>query len=214
MSSKLEKLAASPETTQAQFIELIDKGYDYAAIIAKNPAAGISVLRRIYDVLKAELSAIRAASTVLCSPNIDTQFIIEMCADSPDLEPEGDVDWPEETCFPVLLAKHPKTPSDVVKKLAMSRWYMVREHIAARPDLPRESAQILARDPIAHVRQILASNPRISDQTIDLLVADEDPTTRMKVALHPNAKAPSIKKLISDPNETVRLAALCSPNGG
>lgn len=211
MSSKLEKLASSLDTTEEQFLELFKRDYEYSALIAKNPAADIVVIQKIYDVLKEEYSPLNAASTVLRSPNIDSSFIAKVCADSPELEPEGDVDYPEDTCYPVLLAKHPETPSEFIPKLAHSPWYMVRERVAGRADLTQEVTDLLARDSISHVCHILAANPYVSAITLDLLANDDDSTTRLKVALNPNVSQQAIQKLELDSDEIVRLAALSNP---
>jgi hypothetical protein len=211
MSSKLEKLASSLETTQEQFLDLIEKDFEYCILITKNPAADIVVINKIYEVLKEELSSLNAASKVLQSPNIDSNLIAKICADSPELEPEGDVDYPENTCYPVLLAKHPKTPSEFIPKLAHSPWYMVRERVAGRADLTQEVMDILAQDSISHVRHILAANDCVSAITLDLLANDKDSTTRLKVALNPNVSSQTIQKLRLDSEEIVRFAALINP---
>lgn len=211
MSSKLEKLASSLDTTQEQFLELIEKDYEYSSLIAENPAADIVVIKKIYEVLKEVHSPLNAASKVLLNPNIDSSFIAKICADSPELEPEGDVDYPEDTCYPVLLAKHPETPSEFITKLAHSPWYMVRERVAGRADLTQEVTDLLARDSIIHVRHILAANPCVSAITLDLLANDDDSTTRLKIALNPNASAQTIQMLSLDLDEVVKLAALTNP---
>lgn len=210
MSTKLEKLAMSLDTTQEQFLDLLEKDLEYSNLIAKNPVADIVVLRKIYELLKEELSPLSAASKVLCSPNIDDALISEVIKDSPQLEPEGDVDYPENTCYPVLLAKHPKTPIECIVKLAQSPWYMVREKVAGRADLTQDVMDILVRDNICHVRHILAANPYVSSSILDLLANDKDPTTRLKVVLNPNVSIQTIKLLSKDVNEIVGLAALSS----
>lgn len=212
MSSKLEKLASSVDTTRQQFLELFEKDYEYSTLIAKNPAADIVVIQKIYDVLKEEYSPLNAASKVLQSPNIDSNFIAKVCADSPELEPEGDVNYPEDTCYPVLLAKHPETPSELIPKLAHSLWYMVRERVAGRDGLTQEVSELLAHDNISHVRRILAANVCVSAITLDVLANDEDSTTRLNVALNPNTSSKAIQKLSLDLNEFVRLAAHTNPN--
>jgi hypothetical protein len=210
MSSKFEKLAMSLDTTQEQFFELIDKDYEYCMLIVKNTSANIMVLRKIYDVLKEVLSPLSAASKVLSNPNVDDALISEIINNSPELEPEGDVDYPENTCYPVLLAKHTKTPIESIVKLAQSPWYMVREKVAGRDDLTQEVMDILVRDNICHVRHILAANPYVSSSILDLLANDKDPTTRLKVVLNPNVSIQTIKLLSKDVNEIVCLAALSS----
>lgn len=47
MSSKLEKLASSLDTTQEQFLELFEKDYEYSTLIAKNPEVDIVVTRTL-----------------------------------------------------------------------------------------------------------------------------------------------------------------------
>lgn len=55
MSSKLEKLASSLDTTQEQFLELFEKDYEYSTLIAKNPEVDIVVTRTLIQDHKGEV---------------------------------------------------------------------------------------------------------------------------------------------------------------
>jgi hypothetical protein len=213
MTSRLEKLAASPTATWEQLFELIEKGDQYAQIVAKNPVADSFLLRTAYQALKVEGHTIFAACTVLHNVNVESDFISEIYSDFPDIHTEEDDDYPNENCYPVLLAKHHATPFELVLKLSDSPYYLVRECLAARSDLLPTVEKKLVQDPIRHVRQILASNSEICAASLGHLAKDEDATIRMKVALHSNATSQTLQLLKSDPVELVRIAAQ-SANGG
>lgn len=207
MSLKLEKLAASPSATWEQLFELIEKGDEYAQIVARNPVADLFLLRMAYQKLREEGHTVFAACTVLHNDNVDSDFILELHSDFPDIHTEEDEDYPNENCYPVLLAKNNATPYELVLKLSDSPYYLVRECLAARSGLLPALQEKLAQDPVRHVRQILASNPKILAASLAHLANDEDATIRLKVALNPNATFQTLQLLESDPVELVRIAA-------
>lgn len=211
MASKLEKLAASPDTPPQRLLELVRQDAECASIVVRNPAVDVDALRKLFVILKSEFTVVTAAAMVLQSASADSAFIEEILLECPDLNSEEDVDYPEENCYPVLLAKHPATPPALVSKLAGCRFYMVRERLAARPDLPDEVALHLAKDAIPHVRRILAANDNVSTAVLDILVGGDDVPTLLKVALNPNASPRALRTLSDCPDETVRLAACSSP---
>jgi len=207
MTLKLEKLAASPSATWEQLFELIEKGDEYAQIVARNPVADLFLLRMVYKTIRDEGHTVFAACTVLHNHNVDSDFISELYSDFPEIHTEEDEDYPNENCYPVLLAKHHATPDELVLKLYDSPYYLVRECLSARSDLLPAVQEKLAQDPIRHVRQILASNPKICAASLAELAKDEDATIRLKVALNPNAASQTLQLLESDLVELVRIAA-------
>lgn len=211
MSRKLEKMAASPETERDLLLELVEKDSEYAEIVAKNPSADLDILKRIYEILSQETLPVLAASSVLQNKNVDADFIRYLSNECPQIHTEEDSDYPEENCYPVLLAKHLATPIEILSELVKSPFYMVRERLAARPDLPSEIATTLATDPICHVRRILAANAYTTFPILDILANDEDMVTRLKVALNSSTSLESLNALSRDIEDTIKFAAITNP---
>lgn len=212
MAIRFEKLATSPDTPREKLLELIEKGHWYASMVVRNPAVDQDLLRKIFTVIKREYGYSIAAAKLLQSANVDTSLIREFYSECPEINAEEDIDYPEQNCYPVQLAKHPATPADMITKLAESRFYMVREKLAARHDLAEELALQLAKDPSPHVRRILAANVNISTAILEIMANDKDPATLLKVALNPNTSSKAIHALSENPDNTVKLAALTSPS--
>jgi len=211
MATKIEKLAASPETPLEVLLELVKKGAEIASNVISNPAINLTTLRKIFLLLQEEYRLEGAAVMVLESPCIDEAFILEIYSACPDIHSETGDDHPEENDYPVQLAKHPSTPAEIITKLAESPFYMVRERLAARGDLVNAVVLRLAKDPNVQVRRILATNSSVNAGILDLLAKDSDQTVLLKVALNSHTSTRALHMLAVNPNESIKFAALSSP---
>jgi hypothetical protein len=211
MATKLEKLAASSNSTQEELWEVAQKDSAYAEIVAHNTAAGSDLLRKIYALLSEVDSPISAACLVLGNPSTDIGLITEIFKEVKDIFEDRDVDYPEQTSFQVLLSKHQNVSSEIIEVLSDSPYYMVRERLAARTDLTAKIAEKLAKDGSRHVREILAGNKYVTEEVLDILVSDVEPSIRLKLALNPTTSSGAILLLVEDSNKTIRLAAETRP---
>jgi len=207
MTEKLKKLAASQNTAWEQLFDLIEEGAEYAEIVAKNPNADAFLIRVAYQALINEGYGVSAACSVLKNNNIDTDLILEICNDFPNIHTEEDIDYPKENCYAVLLAINLETPIEIIKILSESPFYFVRECLAERTNLQIEIQKKLALDECRHVRQLLASNPIVDKTVLNLLATDKEDCVRFKVALHKNTPKLTLKKLTKDENIIIYEAA-------
>jgi len=131
--------------------------------LAKHPNVSPDLLTELYHLLRSADWGKRAAVAVLTIGRANKKLIAEILKDFPDMESEAYYSWcgPEETSYPVLLAKNPSTPRRIVGQLVGSPFYMVRERVASRSDLSLSVMKKLAHDKNRHVRQCLAGNTSV-----------------------------------------------------
>ncbi len=211
MANKYEKLASSPTATQEELWTAAQKNEECANLVARNPVAKAEVLKKVYELLRDE-SPEAAAASIFRNKNAPTSLIEEILTETENALLERDIDYPGETSIAVLLAKNPNTPAAWVELLATSKFYMVREQVAARMDLSQPMMVSLATDPVRHVREILASNPTICPGAASILVQDHELAVRFKLATNPNVSEAVLQLLAAVEDPTVRFAAQTHPN--
>lgn len=198
-TKKLLTLAADPDT----------EWHDFVTALSECPSPSASLLKKIYHALCE--SELIDPSVVLSVPGADKQLMALILDAKPFPENnEEEYDYPEEQCYSVLLAKGKSTPLEIVRLLADSSVYMVRERVARRQDLTVEMMKKLSQDESRHVRLCLAANPKVPQSLLAELSSDEDASVRFKVAVHPNVSEKTLRHLVCDPVEEVRFAATVS----
>jgi len=133
------------------------------------------------------------------------------------------------------VAKDPRTPADVLVKLADDDSGYVRSYVAENPNTPVDVLKQLACDLSQGVRGSVAMNPNASDQILKVLTKDwdswvrlmavrhvrdknllaqlaedEDPDIRYNVAYNLNTPLDILLRLQYDEDEDTKLQALSS----
>lgn len=116
----------------------------------------------------------------------------------------------------IPLAENPKTPPDVLEKLAKDKSHnlvskYLRERVAKNPNTTVEVLNSLAKDEEPKVRQAVAENPNTSIETLKSFVNDKA-IFRQAVALNPNLPPDVLDILSNDTEENVRLNVAKNPN--
>ena len=216
MTTKNERLACSPGTSEEVLWAIAQDDDEIAELVGANPAAGPNLLDRLYSHMSKESFNLNAAANaVLLNGRAGPELVARVLIDLPDVvKPKWagrDVNYPEETDLQVLLAKHPSTPADAITQLATSPLYMVREHVAMRGDMSPDIYQLLSKDEVNHVRRNVAANVAAPPQVLDELCQDVDQSVRFRVALNQSASDVTLERLAQDTFEPVRLAASSRP---
>ena len=210
MANKYEKLASSTTATQKELWTVAQKNEECANLVARNPAAHDEVLRKVYELLK-EDNQEAAAASIFRNKNAPKLLIEEILVETDSPLIERDVDYPGKTSIAVLLASNPNTPAAWVEQLATSKFYMVREQVAARMDLNSSMMVSLATDPVRHVREVLASNPTISPEAASILAQDHELSVRFKLATNAKVHQQVLSRLAESNDAVLRLAAMTAP---
>jgi len=185
--------------------------HEFVPALAKHPNVSPELLTELYHLLRSADWGKEAALAVLTIARANKNLIAEILKDFPDVVSEDSYSCgPEETSYPVLLAKNPSTPRRIVGQLVGSPFYMVRERVASRSDLSQSVMKKLAHDKNRHVRQCLAGNPGVPSSILAILAKDVEASVRFKVAVHPNASTENLSQLSADQVEEIRFAAVAS----
>lgn len=94
------------------------------------------------------------------------------------------------------VAKNPRTPHDVLYKLATADNAWLRKQLCRNSNLPEDVALVLADDPDEYVREELAHNPNLSLAVINKLANDQENRVLCAVVLNHNTPS-SIRKRLS-----------------
>jgi hypothetical protein len=114
----------------------------------------------------------------------------------------------------IPLAENPKTPPDVLEKLAKDKSHTskyLRERVAKNPNTTVEVLNSLAKDEEPKVRLNVAENPNTSVETLKSFVNDKA-IFRQAVALNPNLPEDVLDFLSNDTEDKVRLNVAKNPN--
>lgn len=85
-----------------------------------------------------------------------------------------------------FVAANPKTPHDILYKLATGNNVWLRTRLCSNPNLPEDVALVLADDPDERVRENLAKHPNLPVSVISKLASDSDERVLTALALNSN----------------------------
>ncbi len=109
------------------------------------------------------------------------------------------------------VARNPRSPLEVIERLAGDADYDVRAAITTNGRIPERLLERFERDPHALVRSGVALNPRTSTPALERLALDEDSDVRQAVAVNPAVSSGLLERLSRDEREAVRRAVALNP---
>jgi hypothetical protein len=113
----------------------------------------------------------------------------------------------QEPAIRCAVARHPRTPGKVLKKLADTHADpAVRRAVASNPHLSIKLLRRLAGDSEAAVRIAVAHHPHAPLDVLETLALDADFTVRAAVASHCKLSLEIYQLLVNDTDSTVRAA--------
>ena len=106
------------------------------------------------------------------------------------------------------VAENPKTPADILKKLAREDEESgVRQAVAYNPNTPADILKKLAEDKDDDVKWAVAANTKTPVDILKKLADDKDDYVKSAVVDNPNAPVEVLKKLAEDEDERIRRIA-------
>jgi hypothetical protein len=113
----------------------------------------------------------------------------------------------ETPLFKTYVARNPKVPVELVRRLSRDSDPTVRLHAAYSANLPAEELPRLAADTDELVRESIAWKAKLSDEDFARLITDTAPRVRSVVALQPRLSNEAVLQLTMDPDSSVRANA-------
>jgi len=113
----------------------------------------------------------------------------------------------ETQLFKTHVARNPKVPVELVRRLSQDSDPTVRLHAAYSANLPAEELPRLAADTDELVRESIAWKAKLPDEDFARLVTDAAPRVRSVVALQPRLSNEALLQLTMDPDSSVRANA-------
>ena len=104
----------------------------------------------------------------------------------------------------VSVAQHPKTPVDILAKLARSNVASVRRGVAGNKQTPNKLLAELSSDNATSVIRAVARNPKTSKSLLAELAEHSDKSIRSAVAQNHKTPIDILAKLAADSNDSVR----------
>jgi hypothetical protein len=109
------------------------------------------------------------------------------------------------------VASNPKTPIEVLRRLAAKGGYLIEWGLARNPRTPVETLEKLADSENEYTRSGVARNPASSTEALARLEGDPVWHVRRGVAMNEAASSEQLERLANDANEQVRRAAMRDP---
>jgi hypothetical protein len=103
-----------------------------------------------------------------------------------------------------LLATHPHTEVEQLRKLCVSKWSFIRARVAKHPNLELSDLEKLARSPDWRIRVSVASHPRTDMHILKHLTRDKSILVHRAVALNSQTPQECLEILSRDRNVYVR----------
>jgi hypothetical protein len=103
-----------------------------------------------------------------------------------------------------IIARHPRTPPEVLAKLAQRNDALTRWRVSNHPATPAETLALLADDPGNH--RWLARNPHTPAEVLARLSGEVDPDTQRALAKNPSAPEALCQRLAAQSDEHTRAA--------
>ncbi len=164
--------------------------------VALHPQTPIRVLEQL-----ATDNEGRVLHALLRHPNLPTNlnsFVQERCSHATQWN-----SWlPEKS-----VAANPKTPVEMLEKLALSPLLPTRRRVARHPNTPLNVLETLARDDDMFVRAGVAENPNATSALLEILILDADWWVRAAVAKNHNASPQLLETLTNDALSDMRYGA-------
>ncbi len=91
--------------------------------------------------------------------------------------------------------QNPGTPQDVLKRLATSKFVLIRDRTAIHPKTPSTVLEELAADKNSALRLGVAQNPNTPGSLLEQLALDKDALVRLAVAGNPNTPVSLLEQL-------------------
>ncbi len=109
------------------------------------------------------------------------------------------------------VAINPKTPKEVLSKMAEGNYQPVRFNVAKNTMTPPETLDKLSKDKNIYVRDNVSSNTSTSPQTLDKMADDESYGVQFNVIWNPNTSVETLDKLSNHKDQGLRKAVAKNP---
>ena len=173
---------------------------DQLTAIAQDPETPIEMVRTLFEAKIPGVAWFFATREEVTAEELDTlstapSHSYPMWSEPEALSPGEIYNDGFITCYPqVVVALHPLTPPETLKKMRKARSKYVRAALADRPDL--DALPGLAKDKEASVRLAVAAQTATPAEILEALAMD--PEKEVRAAVHANASS----------SETARAAAI------
>jgi hypothetical protein len=208
-ASHLSLIAAHPNTDE-ETLEWLSLIPDARAKVAAHPRTGVGVLR----VLSTDLD-VGVRRAVLCNPMLPTSIGDQMVRAEPGLLPSNASVSPSllesllssrEEPLRYSAAFHPKSPSQLLTRLASDESLRVQCAVAGNSNTPASTLELLSKAGSIRIIAALASNPKTPNMLLWSLTKSGDVEVRTRVASNPGLSGWGVRELIQDGEREVRLA--------